>query len=92
MHHLFIFNSLNKSIYISPFFLKFRKFVEQSVNNHTIYLFANTLHQIENTRSNVIYTIQGPVIIYTLSMAAKIMSLYSIANGKVKSRKKMMAT
>ena len=36
----------------------------------------------------VIYTIQGPVVIYALFMAAKIMSLYSITKGKVKSRSK----
>ena len=35
----------------------------------------------------MIYTIQGPVVIYTLTMAAKIMSLYSITNGKVNLRR-----
>ena len=36
----------------------------------------------------MIYTIQGPVVIYSLSMAAKITSLFSITNVKVKSRRK----
>ena len=35
------------------------------------------------------YTIQRPVVIYTLSMAAKIKSLYSITKGKVKSKIKI---
>ena len=37
----------------------------------------------------MIYTIQGPVIIYTLSMAAKIMSLLSIIKESVKSRREI---
>ena len=37
----------------------------------------------------MIYTIQGPVVIYALSMVAKIMSLHSITKGKVGSRRKI---
>ena len=37
----------------------------------------------------MIYTIHGPVVIYTLCMTAKIMSLYSKTKRKVKSRRTM---
>ena len=88
MHHLFILYFINKSIYFSPIFMKFGKYIKQCVINHYAYLFDNTLSQSVNTRSNVIYTIRGPAVIYALSIAAKIMSLYRIAKGKVKTRKK----
>ena len=55
--------------------MKFDKFIKQCVTNHTVYWFDNTLMQSVNTRSNVIYATQGPVVILTLSMAAKFMSL-----------------
>ena len=69
--------------------MKFGKYIEQSVNNHTVNRFANTLYitiSSVNTRSNLIYTIHGPVVINALAMAEKIMSLYSITKGNVKSR------
>ena len=84
MHRLFIFIFLIKSIYFSSIFLKLDKLVKQCVTNHTFYCFVNTRIQSVNTRSNVIYTTQGPVVIFTLSMAAKFMSLYSITMGNVK--------
>ena len=84
MHHLFICLFFNKSIYFSS------KFIKQCVTNHIIILICQYSDLINrfNTRSNVIYTTQGPVM-FTLSMAAKFISLHSITLGKVKLRRKM---
>ena len=82
INSFFIF--FNESFYFSSIFLKFDKFIKECVTSHTIYRFVNALIQSVNTRSNVIYTTQWPVVIFTLSMAAKCMSLYSITMGKVK--------
>ena len=44
--------------------MKFGKYIQRSVNNDTIDWFVNTLYQSVNTLSNVMYTIQGPMVIY----------------------------